>query len=70
MAGPGLQEKAIEAVVIMNTAIINLRLYPPTNAMIVKTIDRLYDMLQTIFEEETSLLLSESERVSSYPGNR
>lgn len=62
MAGPGLQEKAIETVVIMNTAIINLRLYPPTNAMIVKTIDRLYDMLQTIFEEEDALLLAESER--------
>ena len=62
MAGPGLQEKAIEAVVIMNTAIINLRLYPPTNAIIVKTIDRLYDMLQTIFEEENALLLAESER--------
>jgi hypothetical protein len=62
MAGPGLQEKAIEAVVIMNTAIINLRLYPPTNAMIVKTIDRLYEMLQTIFEEEDALLLAESER--------
>ena len=62
MAGPGLQEKAIEAVVIMNTAIINLRMYPPTNAMIVKTIDRLYDMLQTIFEEEDALLLAESER--------
>ena len=62
MAGPGLQEKAIEAVVIMNTAIINLRMYPPTNAMIVKTIDRLYDILQTIFEEEDALLLAESER--------
>jgi HEAT repeat protein len=61
MAGPGLQEKAIEAVVIMNAAIINLRLYPPTNAMIVKTIDRLYDMLRTIFEEEDALLLAESE---------
>jgi hypothetical protein len=62
MAGAGLQEKAIEAVVIMNTAIINLRMYPPTNAMIVKTIDRLYDMLQNVFEEEDDLLLSESER--------
>ncbi len=62
MAGPGIQEKAIEAVVIMNTAIINLRMYPPTNAMIVKTIDRLYDMLQAVFEEEDTLLLAEAER--------
>jgi hypothetical protein len=62
MTGPGIQEKAIEAVVIMNTAIINLRLYPPTNAMIMKTIDRLHDTLGIIFNEEDSLLLAESEK--------
>ncbi|MFA4916537.1 MAG: HEAT repeat domain-containing protein [Syntrophales bacterium] len=60
MDGSKIQEKAIEVVVIMNTAIINLRLYPPTNAMVVKTIDRLYDMLQAIFAEEGDLLLAES----------
>ncbi len=62
MTVPGIQEKAIEAVVIMNTAIINLRMYPPTNAMIMKTIDRLHDTLRIIFNEEDTLLLAESER--------
>jgi hypothetical protein len=62
MTGTGIQEKVIEAVVIMNAAIINLRLYPPTNAMIMKTIERLYDALQNIFEEDETLLLAESEK--------
>lgn len=62
MAGPAFQEKAMEAVVIMNTAIINLRMYPPTNAMIMKTIDRLYDTLGVILSETDALLLAESER--------
>ena len=60
MAAPELQDRAVEAVVIMNTAIINLRIYPPTNAMIMKTIDNLYDTLQVVFLEEEELLLSES----------
>jgi HEAT repeat protein len=62
MTGLGVQEKAIEALIIMNTAIINLRLYPPTNAMIVKTIDRLHDILMTISEGEDTLIFAESER--------
>lgn len=60
MAAPELQDRAVEAVVIMNTAITNLRIYPPTNAMIMKTIDNLYDTLQVVFQEEEELLLSES----------
>ena len=62
MTGAGIQEKVIEAVVIMNAAIINLRLYPPTNAMIMKTIEKLYDALQKIFDGNETLLLAESEK--------
>ena len=46
----------------MNTAIINLRLYPPTNAMIMKTIERLHDTLQNILEEHETISLAESEK--------
>jgi HEAT repeat protein len=73
MAGSGLQEKAIEALVVMNPAIINLRMYPPTNAMIVQTVGRLYDILQTILETEETLLFSESDRnllISGEPLNQ
>jgi HEAT repeat protein len=62
MTETGIQEKVMEAVIIMNTAIINLRLYPPTNAMIVKTIERLYDTLQNILAENETISLAESER--------
>ena len=61
MTNPGSQEKAIDTMVIMNTAIINLRLYPATNAMIINTIDRLYETFQAIFEQEESVIFSETE---------
>jgi len=41
MAELEIQKKAVDALVIMNTAIKNLRLYPPSSAMILQTIDRL-----------------------------
>jgi len=63
MTDLGIQEKVIETLVAMNTAITNLRLYPPTNAMILKTIDRLYEAFQIIFEESDSVIFSESDRV-------
>lgn len=49
-----IQEKVVETLLAMNTAIINLHLYTLTNAMILKTIDRRYDTFQIIFEEENS----------------
>ncbi|MEN6318586.1 MAG: HEAT repeat domain-containing protein [Syntrophaceae bacterium] len=63
MSDLGIQEKVIETLVAMNTAITNLRLYPPTNAMILKTIDRLYEAFQIIFEESDSVIFSESDRI-------
>ncbi|MDQ5987970.1 MAG: hypothetical protein CSYNP_03718 [Syntrophus sp. SKADARSKE-3] len=45
-----IKQKAIEILVIMNTAIINLRIYPPTSAMITSTIDRLHQAMQAVFE--------------------
>jgi HEAT repeat protein len=61
MTGTGIQDKVMEAVVIMNAAIINLRLYPPTNAMIIKTIERLSETFQNFLQENGTLLLAESE---------
>jgi HEAT repeat protein len=58
-----IQEKTIDAIVIMSTAITNLRLYPPTNAMIDQTIDRLLHALAAILEEHDPLIIAESERI-------
>jgi HEAT repeat protein len=63
MAIQEIQEKAIDAIVIMSTAVTNLRLYPPTNAMIDQTIDRLLQALATILEEHDPLIIAESEKL-------
>jgi len=62
MTDSGIQKKAIDTMVIMNTAITNLRLYPPSSAMISNTVDRLYQVLSIILEEEESLIFAESEK--------
>jgi len=57
-----LQDKSVNALVTMNTAIINLRLYPPTNAMVVRSIDRLLESLLNILEDVDSVIFAESEK--------
>ena len=57
-----LQDKSVNAVVMMNTAIINLRLYPPTNAMVARSIDRLYESFLNILEDVDSVIFAESEK--------
>src|SRR5271157_3223476 len=57
-----LQDKSVNALFIMNAAIVNLRLYPPTNAMVARGIDRLYESFLDIFEDVDSLILAESEK--------
>ncbi len=62
MTDMGIQKKAIDTMVIMNAAITNLRLYPPSSAMIVNTIDRVYQALQEVLDKEESLIFAESEK--------
>jgi HEAT repeat protein len=62
MTNPLIQQKALEALVLVNTAITNLRLYPPTSAMITNTIGRLYQALLDIFEETDSINFAETEK--------
>ena len=57
-----LQDKSVNTVVMMNTAIINLRLYPPANAMVTRSIDRLYENLLNILEDVESVIFSETEK--------
>ncbi|HUH65920.1 MAG TPA: hypothetical protein VLZ07_05760, partial [Syntrophales bacterium] len=62
MSSAVLQDKAVDAVVIMNTAIINLRLYPPANPMVARSIDRLYQHLTGVLEEVDPIVLAETEK--------
>lgn len=54
-------QKALAALVILNTAIKNFNLYPPSSTMITNTVDRLSEAFQDILAEETSLVFAESE---------
>lgn len=62
MANPLMQQKAVETLVLVNTAITNLRLYPPTSAMITNTVGKLYQALLDIFEETDSINFAETEK--------
>jgi hypothetical protein len=62
MAELEIQKKAVDALVIMNTAIKNMRLYPPSGAVIVQTIDRLYQAFLDLFAQEATLIFAESEK--------
>lgn len=55
-------EKAIEAIVVLNAAFTNIRLYPPTSAMIGKSIDNAESILNDIFNQEDSITFAESEK--------
>lgn len=62
MTDPSILEKAIDAMIVLNATITNLRLYPPTSAMIGNSIERAFTILQTIFEHEDSAIFAESEK--------
>ncbi|PKN04454.1 MAG: hypothetical protein CVU74_06800 [Deltaproteobacteria bacterium HGW-Deltaproteobacteria-9] len=62
MTNVEIQQKAVDTLVTMNTAIKNLRLYPATSAMIVQTVDKLYEAFLEIFANEDSLIFAKSER--------
>ena len=62
MTDPIIIDKAIEAIVVLNATITNLRLYPSASPMITNSVDRAYTFLQAIFEEEDSVVFAESEK--------
>jgi CRP-like cAMP-binding protein len=62
MTDSSILEKAIDAIVVLNAAFTNIRLYPPTSAMIGKSIDSSDSILKDIFEQENSITFAESEK--------
>jgi hypothetical protein len=62
MTDSSILEKAIDAIVVLNAAFTNIRLYPPTSAMIGKSIDNADSILNSIFEQEDSITFAESEK--------
>lgn len=62
MVDMALMQKALDSLVIMNTAIKNMRLYPPTSASIINSIEKLHQAFLDIFFTEASLVFAESEK--------
>lgn len=60
MANPAVFKKAIDAITVMNVAVTNIRLYPPSSAIIRNTVDRVHQLLTQILDEEASVILAES----------
>jgi len=57
-----IQEKAVEALLIIKRAVVHLHMYPPNHPLIINTIDKIYESLMVIFEKEDSVIFAESER--------
>jgi hypothetical protein len=62
MADTDIRQTALYALVIMNTAIKNVRLYPPTSATIISAIERLHQAFQEMLAQENPIVFAESEK--------
>lgn len=57
-----IKQKALDALIIMNTAIKNLRLYPSTSAKIVNAVERLHRTFLDMLEKKEPLIFEKSEK--------
>lgn len=62
MADIDIKLKALDALIAVNTAIKNVRLYPPTSATITNTIEKLHLIFLDLLEQETPIIFAESEK--------
>ena len=69
MADTDIKQKSLDALVIMNTAIKNVRLYPPTSASIVSAIERLHQAFGEMLAQENPIVFAESEKSILICGN-
>ncbi len=69
MADTDIRQKSLDALVIMNTAIKNVRLYPPTSATIISAIERLHQAFQEMLARENPIVFAESEKSILICGN-
>lgn len=60
MANLAVLKKATDAITVMNVAVTNIRLYPPSSAIIRNTVDRVHQLLTQILAQESSVILAES----------
>jgi len=56
-----IPEKAIDVIIAMVAALTNIRLYPPTSAMVLKSVEKVYPAIQEIIQKAGDLVFAESE---------
>jgi hypothetical protein len=62
MADIDINQEALDALIVMNTAIKSVRLYPPTSATITNTIEKLHLIFLNILEQDAPIVFAESEK--------
>lgn len=62
MADNSARKKALDFLFVFNAAITNMRLYPPTSAIIQRSVERLHKVLEDSFAIVSSLEYAESEK--------
>jgi HEAT repeat protein len=62
MAEEDLQNKAMDALLLMSTAIKNAQLYPPASPTVAKSVERFYQHVLEILKMESPLIFSETEK--------
>ncbi|NOY68306.1 MAG: HEAT repeat domain-containing protein [Deltaproteobacteria bacterium] len=62
MAHINAAKKAVDFLFVMNAAVTNIRLYPPTSAIIMSSVERMYKVLTETLSVVTTLEYAESEK--------
>ncbi len=57
-----IKQKSLDALIIMNTVVKNMRLYPPNSEKVVNAVERLHRNFLDMLEKEKSLIFAESEK--------
>ncbi|MFC1515992.1 Crp/Fnr family transcriptional regulator [Thermodesulfobacteriota bacterium] len=57
-----IKATALEAMVLINAAITNIRLYPPASNLITISIDKAHSTLSSIFDHTASIVFAETEK--------
>ncbi len=58
-----LIKKALDILVVLNTAVKNVRLYPPTSTTVVSTLEKLHQSFLRILEDADPVIFAESEKI-------
>ena len=55
-------KRSLEILVVLNTAVKNVRLYPPASATVVNTLDKLHQFFLNVLDQTDQIIFGESEK--------